>query len=229
MTSWILLAGLEQILALAAPVTPEPELQLTAPLSANTVAMALAAQEGEEADDSGDDDRNPGLSYSFIEAGATRLDLDTIDDDADTYYGLASIGLFNHFYGFLGYENQSVDFDDASTDLWSLGLGAYISLTEQLHAVADAAWLYSELDGDTISEEDSGFKVRAGGRWRPIKLLEAEAHAIWYELDDSLMSDDSFVGFDVGGRVHLGPFSVGAMYEMMDDDDKVGVNGRFSF
>ena len=229
MTSWILLAWLEQLLALsAAPVAPQPELQLAAPLSATSVALAMSAQEEEaEADD--DEGRNSGLSYSFIEVGATRFNLDAIDDDADTYYGLGSIGLFNHFYGFVGYENQSVDFDDASTDLWSLGLGAYISLTEQLHAVADAAWLYSELDGDTISEEDSGFKVRAGGRWRPIQLLEAEAHAIWYELDDSLMSDDSFVGFDASARLHLGPFSLGAMYEQMNDDDKVGINGRFSF
>lgn len=224
MTSWILLAGLEQLLALAAPVTPEPELQLAVPLSATTVATALAAQEGDE----GDDD-NPGLSYTFIEAGATRLDLDTIDDEADTFYGLASLGLFDFLYGFIGYENQSIDFDDASTDLWSLGVGVHFGLMDQLDAVGDVAWLYSDLDGDTLDESSSGAKLRAGGRWRPIDLLEVEGHGVWYSIDDTLLSDDNAVGFDAGARVHLGPFSVGAMYEMIEDDDKAGVNARFSF
>ena len=224
MTSWILMAWLEQLLALVAPATPAPEAPLLEPLSADTVAVAMAAQEEDEGLL-----KNPGLSYTFIEVGATRLDLEDLDDEADTYYGLASLGLFDFLYVFLGYENQSVDFDDASTDLWSLGLGGHFGLTDQLDLVADAAWLYSDLNGDTIDEEDSGFKLRGGARWRPIDLLELESHAIFFEMDDSLMSDDSFAGFDAGARVHLGPFSIGAMYEMLDDDDKAGINARFSF
>jgi hypothetical protein len=208
-------------LAAAAPPAPPGELQLT--LSAATVALA------QDEDDGLFDGDNPGLSYTFIEVGATRLDLEDIDDEADTYYGLASIGLFDFLYGFLGYENQSTDFDDADTDLWSLGVGVHFGLMDKLDAVADAAWLYSDLNGDTIDEEDSGFKVRAGGRWRPMRLLEVEGHGVWYSIDDSLMSDDSTAGFDAGARAHFGPFSLGLMYEMLGDDDKAGINGRLSF
>ena len=34
------------------------------------------------------------FSYTYIELGATRFDLEDLDDEADNYYGEASLGLF---------------------------------------------------------------------------------------------------------------------------------------
>lgn len=187
-------------------------------------APALAAAEGD----------SPAFSYSFIEIGASRLDLDTIDDEADSYYGKASFGLLGFLYLFGGYENQSVDFDNTDTDIWSLGVGAHAPLTHNLDAIGDIAWLYNQLNSDTFDESSSGVLVRLGGRWMPFDFgaaqLEFNGAGLWYSLDDSLFSEEDSAGFEVGARLHfLESISVGALYTAYDKDDSAAINARYSF
>jgi len=174
------------------------------------------------------------FSYTFVELGARRFDLDQIDDTADTYYGKASLGLFDFLYAFLGYENLSTDFDNVDTDLWQLGAGVHFDVAERLDLTADIAWLRSDLSGDSVDETSNGHQLRAGARWMPVTFasggLELEGHGIWVDLDDSYLSDNSVLGFDIGARVHFLKFlSVGLYYEMLDKDDSAALNARFSF
>jgi hypothetical protein len=190
-------------------------------------APALAVPQDEAA--------SPALSYSFLEIGATRLDLDAIDDEADSYYGRVSLGLLGFLYVFGGYENQSVDFDNTDTDVWSLGVGGHFDFSQDLSAFGDVAWLYNEIDSDTFDDSSSGALVRIGGRWMALRFagnagLEVNGAGLWYSLDDSLLSDDDSAGFEAGLRVHFIDFlSIGATYTVVEDDDAAALNARFSF
>jgi hypothetical protein len=175
------------------------------------------------------------FSYSYVEAGATRLDLDTIDDEADTYFGRVSIALFGFLYVLGGYENQSVDFDNTDTDVWSLGVGAHFPLTDTFDVHGDASWMYTQIDSDTIDESDSGALVRLAARWMPFEFgggggLELHGGALWLSADESLLSDDDVFGFEAGLRVHvIRALSLDATYTDLGDDDQAALSARFSF
>jgi hypothetical protein len=204
----------------AAPLSLAAELEAARPHAA-----AVAQDEPSEEWD---------FSYTFVEIGARRFNLDEIDDTADTYFGKASLGLFDFLYLFLGYENLSTDFENADTDLWQLGAGVHFDVAPRLDLTADIAWLRSDLSSDSFDETSNGHQLRAGARWMPIPFasggLEIEGHGIWVDLDDSYLSDNSVLGFDIGARLHFLKFlSVGAYYEMLDKDDSASINARFSF
>lgn len=211
--------------ALLAMGAAEPLTSPTYPaLEPSTVPASRAA-----ADDDGDV-----FSYGYIEVGATRFDVDNIDDEADTYYGEVSIELLNLLNIFFGYENYSFDFDNLESDLWTLGAGVHFSVLPKLDLTGDVAWLANSLDGDTIDEDSDEFQLRIGARWMFLHGeafgLEAFGRGVGVTRDEDVYDDDNAVGFDVGLRVHfLKRFSVAAEYSELEDDDQVGVSARFSF
>lgn len=174
------------------------------------------------------------FSYTFIEVGATRADLEDIDDEADTYYGTASLDLFDLVYIFLGYENSSTDFNNTDTDYWTLGAGVHFNVAQRLDLLADLAFVYSDLSSDTVSDTSNGHQLRAGARWLPFEFnqggLELAARGIWVDYGSEYFSDDGQLGFDVEARLHfLRRLSVGLGYRMLEDYDTGSVNARFSF
>lgn len=223
MLALALLLALDPVGHGAAVTPPVFEPLVPAPVVAPTLAPAEEQADG------------PRLSYSFVEIGASRWNLDQIDDEADSYYGRASLGLFKFLYVFGGYENQSVDFQNTDTDLWSLGAGAHFDFSEDLSIFGDLAWLYNEIDSDVFDDSSNGTLLRLGGRWMALRMgantaLELNGAGLWYSLDDSLLSEDDAAGFEAGARLHFIDFlSVGVAYTMIEDDDLASVNARFSF
>jgi hypothetical protein len=179
------------------------------------------------------------FSYTYIEVGASRFDIDTFEeagDEADIYYGKASLGLFRYFYIFGGYENQAADFEDTSTDLIKLGVGGHYPIGSRVDLVGDVAWLWSDIDSDLseLDDTNTGAEFHLGGRWMPIDWdgggLEVHAGGVYIDLKDRLASDDEALGWDAGLKVHfLRMLSVGAVYTRLEDDDSAGVNARVSF
>lgn len=174
------------------------------------------------------------FSYSYIEVGATRFDVENLQEDADTYYAEASLGLFGFLNLFANYENLSLDFDNVDTDIWRLGAGVHFSVAPRLDLTGDVAWLFSQLDSDTRSEDTNGSQVRVGARCMVLDAdaigLELFGRGIAINLDDSFYSDNSSTGFDAGLRVHfLGSLSVAGAYTKIENDDSAGVSVRFSF
>ena len=208
----------------AAPAIP---LSLAAELEASQpYALAPAQEEAAEGWD---------FSYTFFEIGATSFDVDEADETADVYYGRASLGLFKFLYVFAGYENQSIDFEDTSSDVLRLGVGGHFGVTPKLDLVGDIAWLYSDTSSDLSELDDTtdGYEVRAGARWMPFGWdrggVELHGGAIWVDMENRIASDDTAFGFDLGAKLHfLKLFSVGAVYTMLEDDDSVGINARVS-
>jgi hypothetical protein len=215
-----------------APFAPEspPEYLTVASTGSYTPGSLHSSTIARDADE---DDWD--FSYTFIEAGATRSDLDEIDDTADTYYGLASLDLFEFIYIFLGYENSSIDFDNTETDRWTAGAGVHFDVARNLDLLADLGFLYTDLSADSISDTSSnGHRLRAGARWLPVRFgeggLELSGRGIWIDTGSDYFGDDRSVGFDLGVRVHfLRHLSVGAGYEKLEDADSGSLNARFSF
>ena len=205
-------------------------LSLTSELAA--LDTAWTSQEGLKENEAGESV----FSYTFIEIGATQFDVDEADEEADIYYGRASLGLFDFLYLFAGYENQSTDFEDTDTDVIRLGGGVHFGVMEKLDLVADIAWLYSDMssDLDELDDTTNGFEIHAGGRWMPLDWdgggLEIHGGLVYVDMENRIASDDEATGFDVGAKLHfIRMLSVGAVYTMLEDDDSIGVNARVSF
>lgn len=174
------------------------------------------------------------FSYTFLEIGATRVDIDAVDDTGDTYYGLGSIDLFNLIYIFVGYENLSVDFQNSKTDLWTIGAGVHFSPLNRLDVLGDIAFVSSDPSSDLPLDSSDGYQARAGLRWMAMMFgqggLELAGRAIWVDIGDTQFRDDGQFGFDVEARVHfLQRLSVGLGFKMLEDDETAGLNARFSF
>ena len=206
----------------ASSVMSEPTAVLPAP---TTLPAPAPAQ---------DDDFE--LSYTYVELGYGTTDLDEVDDDTDEIYGRASLGLFGFLHAFLDYKNSSTDFEDTDSDLWGLGVGGHFGvLEERLDLIGEVEWLYADLssDIDDLDDSDSGWSAFAGARWLALPWdrggLEVNGGYRFIDLE-ALYSDDSINAWEIGTRLHfLKLFSVGAKYQMLEDDDFLGVDARVSF
>lgn len=178
------------------------------------------------------------LSYTYLEVGASKLDVDAAvagNRDADNYYGRAQYasGLL---HGFASYENQEIDLGNTTSDLFKLGVGMHLELTDKLHAVGEIAWLFNDVSSDLVGFSDSkhGYEMKAGARWMPIDWsaggLELHGNFLWVDLDNRLASEDRAFGFEAGVRLHaFRLISVGAMYSKIEEDDLVSVSARLAF
>lgn len=177
-----------------------------------------------------------GFSYTYIEIGATNLNVDETDDDVDIYFGRASIGFLNFLYAFGEYQNQSTNFEDTSTDLIELGLGAHFGAMPKLDFYAEVGWLYSDVssDLDELDDTSNGYDVMGGVRWMALPWdrggLELHGAVGYLDLDNRLASDDAATKWEAGARAHfLNNFSADITYSMLEDDDQISGSLRFSF
>lgn len=176
------------------------------------------------------------LSYTYVEIGVAQLDVDDLDDDVDIYFGRGSLGLFELFYVFGEYQNQSTDFEDTSTDLLELGVGAHFGLSPKLDLYAEVGWLYSDVtsDLDDLEDSENGYEVMGGARWMVLPWdrggIELHGAVGYVDLDNRIASDEAASQWEVGARAHFLRFlSVDLTYSMLEDDDAVLGGVRFSF
>ena len=212
--------------AVAAPLELASSSEALASLVLQPAALPIGTEGGE-------------FSYTYVELGATQLDLDDdslTDEDVDSFYLKASLAL-GMFHIFASYEDQELDFQDTSTDLYTLGAGVHFPVAPKLDVLAEVAWIYNDLTSDISQLDDTtdGWGGRAGVRWMALPWdrggLELNGNLLYIDLENRLASDDdATTGWDVGTQVHfLKLFSVGAAYAIIDDDDRVSVNARVSF
>jgi hypothetical protein len=105
----------------------------------------------------------------------------------------------------------------------------------KLDVLGEAAWLYSDLSSDlsTLDDTTDGFEGKAGVRWMPLVWggggCELNGNLVYVDLENRLASEDDATGWEAGVQVHfLRLFSVGAMYSILEDDDRVSANVRVS-
>ncbi len=199
---------------------------LTADLDASTLSAFLATP-----DSHNETVQGAQLSYSYVELGAAKYDVDNVDEEADVYYGRASVELLEFLHIFGEYANQSFDIPsgDVDTDLITLGAGAHFTVMPRLSVYGEIGWLFTDSDLD----DDSGYIIDGGARFMALPWdgggLEINGEIGQYGLDN-FGSDDKPVYFEVGARAHFfDAFSVGLAYQKIEDDDQVLGNVRLSF
>jgi hypothetical protein len=221
---------ISSILALIA--TPTPPLSIPVSAQPSTFIPATSAPLPKEA--SAFD-----FSYTFVELGYYSTNVDSLDETSDAIRGRASLGLFNHFFGFLDYAQESVGTSggDVDNDSYGLGVGAHFGVTSSIDLVGEVSWLYDDLNSDTIEnidDSESGWSALAGARWMVLPTgnggLEVNGGYRWIERETLVVSNDQTGAWEAGARFHfLSAFSVGADVQLLDDDRRWGLNARFSF
>ena len=213
------------LLTLPSPATP-PEI----PLFESFHPAAPVAYAPAPADDEGFD-----FSYTFVQLGYGTTDIDDFDENSDTLYGRASLGLFDLLYVFLDYQNQSTDFEDTDTDLFGLGAGVHFDLSNRLDLVGEASWLTADVSSDLANLDDSndGWMAFAGARFMLLPVgnggLEVNGGLRWVDLK-GVYSDDETEIWEAGARYHFNRLiSVGAITQFIGDDNFYGADARVSF
>ena len=175
------------------------------------------------------------FSYTYVELGYGFFDIDDFDDDSETLYGRASLGLFDFLFVFLDYQNQSTDFGDTDTDLFGVGAGAHLDLVDDVDLVGEAAWLTADVESDlsNLDDENDGWEAFAGARWMALPRgsggLEVNGGFRWIDIE-GVFSDDEIGAWEAGARYHFGKLlSVGTLYRFLEDDGFWGVDARLSF
>ena len=198
------------------------------------------------------------LSYTFVEVGYFSTDVDAFDEATDSVYGRASLDLFDLVYLYVEYAKEDLEdvdvasggisklasgdgpggvtFGDFSNRQFALGAGVHLPLTDMVDVVGEAAWLYSDIDSDQLSNLDDtndGWTAFGGARWLvlpwPTGGLELNGGVRWTDLP-ALLSDDEVLSWEVGARAHfLEIASVGLRYQLQEDDNTYALNARLSF
>jgi len=166
------------------------------------------------------------MSYTYLEGGLARVDLDGVSSSLDGFYLRGSVSLTDNLFlsgDYVDVSKSGVDFEQ-----YSVGLGGRFPLSGALDLTARIAWVQAEASVraapfNARAKED-GFSVGAGLRGRLGERLELEGNATYYDLGDG---DDT--AFGVAVRYFLtGNIAVGADYQRFDDADLWGLGVRAS-
>jgi hypothetical protein len=174
------------------------------------------------------------FDYSYVELGYTQTDVDAANENLDAWHLRGSFEFMKFLYGFAGYSVGSSDFDNADVDAFDLGIGGHFAVMKRLDLLGEVAWLWNNIDGDLGgSDSDTGFSVFVGARFLVLPFnrggLEVNGGLRRTEID-GFSSDRITNSFELGARVHfMNRFSVGLTYADMEDDSRIGIDGRFSF
>ena len=199
---------------------------LYAPERPSALAKALAPAEEDEYH----------FSYTYVEAGYYSTSGDCTGGSSDAWGLDASIGLLGFLRVFGGYSSDSATVNggggSVDTDSYYLGVGGYWGLAPRLDLVGDIQWIYDDLSTDTVSNLDTsnnGWSALVGARW----LVLPVGHG-GLELDGGANYVDRVNGGQWGGilgaRYHfLKALSAGLEYQFLQDEDRWGINVRFSF
>jgi hypothetical protein len=166
-----------------------------------------------------------GFSYSYLEAGFVKTDLDDdvlgVDVDGDGFGIKGSIAFTDMLHGYVDYANQDYDFD-VSIDSWELGIGLNHSLNANVDLIGRLG--YTKFDADVV--DDDGFALQAGVRARPMDRVEVEGLLHYVDLDDAGDGTSAIIN----GRYFFHPqFAVGAGVEFGDDATIWNIGVRWNF
>ncbi|MFT4257371.1 MAG: hypothetical protein QM599_10500 [Pseudoxanthomonas sp.] len=161
--------------------------------------------------------------YTYVEAGATRLDVDMYgaNESGNGGYARGSAAVTDNLYVFGGYDRVS-ESGSAGTqhakitiDQAEIGFGTNISLSPRSDFISELSWLrlggrldYSDSDypADNFSGSDhlNAGKLMLGFRGRPSPRAEFWAKVGYVWVDDNLLIESSAAG-NVGVQFRLTP------------------------
>ena len=147
------------------------------------------------------------------------------DLSSDGWFAEVSFGARN-FHVIGSYADLSGDGNSGDTTQWNLGLGWHALLGQNADLVVEARYVNVDLETGTVlgTISDSGYLVRAGARWRFIRVLELNGFVNYIDL-----SDGSNTTGEVNLLAYLGPIGLGVGYESDGDADVATAYVRWNF
>lgn len=153
------------------------------------------------------------LHYNFVDL--RYLDSDRRDTDG---FGFAAQGLITPELYLLG---RYSELDSGPSDLETLQAG--IGYRHGIQRLTDLIGELSYVRTEEGNSHDNGLGLSAGVRHRFTQVFEGSATV------DHVNADRNNTSFTLGGLVHFTPqLAVVANYTF-DDDDVIGIGGRFNF
>ncbi|MBV6417338.1 MAG: hypothetical protein CMLOHMNK_01999 [Steroidobacteraceae bacterium] len=169
------------------------------------------------------------FSYSWVDAGWARADVDGVDENGDGFFLRGSVGFGTSWFAAAGYRQVSFDAGgfDVDVDLVDVGLGGHMPLSDRIDGVARISYLDVSADGPFgSSADDNGYGLSVGIRALAAPQLELEASLEYTDFDEA---GDS-TGAKLGARYHFNPaWAAGIEVLLSDDQTDVGLYGRYSF
>ncbi|MCC4633871.1 outer membrane beta-barrel protein [Xanthomonas dyei] len=187
-----------------------------------------------------------GLSYSYVEGGwnRTEINVNGDSDDIDGGYIRGSWQIAEPVYLFAGYQRASNDYGfpnditlEATLQQANLGIGYRQEMTERVDFIADASVLRTKIEAEakqagsriySASSADRNFgMVSVGLRGKPSPRTEAWIKAGYIDGND--LDQGEFAG-TLGGQVNFTPtWGLVGEVEFIDDANQYKVGVRASF
>lgn len=169
------------------------------------------------------------FSYSNVDAGWARSDIDNVNENGDGFFVRGSVAFGTNWFASAGYRQVSFDTGagDIDVDLIDVGLGGHLPLSDRIDGVGRISYLDVSADGPFGgSADDDGFGLSAGIRALATPQLELEASLEYTDFDEA--GDDT--GVRLGGRFNFtSAWAAGIELLLTDDQTDVGLYGRYSF
>lgn len=166
------------------------------------------------------------ISYSYLEGGYVRTELDDVDVNGDGPGVRGSYAFTKNVHGFAAYSSQDFDFD-ISAEQWAFGAGVNFSLAERLDVVGTLAYTGFKVDAPGISSvDDTGVEIGAELRGRVNNALELHGGVAYTNFNDG---GDDTTG-NIGARVYLTKmFALGADASFNQDGKTWMLGARLDF
>ncbi|MGE0581575.1 MAG: outer membrane beta-barrel protein [Steroidobacteraceae bacterium] len=169
------------------------------------------------------------FSYSSVDAGWARADIDNFNEDGDGLFLRGSVGFGTNWFAAAGYRQVSFDAGglDVDLDLIDIGFGGHMPLSDKVDGVARISYLDVSADGPFgSSADDEGYGLSAGIRALLAPQFELEASLEYSDFDEGGNS----TGARLAARYHFtSAWAVGAEVAFSDDQTDYGLYGRYSF
>jgi hypothetical protein len=153
------------------------------------------------------------LHYNFVDLRY----LDSERGDADGF-SLAAQGLITPEVYVLG-RYAELDLGPVDAETLQAGLGYRYGVQRNTDLIGEVSFLRSEVGNN----RDNGLGLSAGVRHRFTEVFEGSASI------DHVNADRNNTALTVGGLVHFTPQLAAVASYTFDDDDVIGVGGRFNF
>jgi Ax21 family sulfation-dependent quorum factor len=157
------------------------------------------------------------LSYSYLEAGATRIDPD--DSSSENGFGFAGSGALTDNWHVFG-DYRSYDVEGFDVDGWDVGLGYNMAINDKLDFVGRASYEKVEAEGFGAN----GWGLEAGVRAAFTQHFEGGAALKYVDIDDS---DNTSV--ELYGQYKFGEWGIVGELSFSDEGNELFIGPRLSF
>lgn len=177
------------------------------------------------------------LSYSYVEAGYQRADIEiedvgfgTIDLDGDAIGANFSFEVGDNFFLTGGFATADLEFegiDVADQDTLRLGVGYHAAVSDRADFYGVLSWVNAEISVDGFgSVDEDGYGMTVGLRSYVTDQLELEGHIGYIDLGDG--GDGTSIG---GSALYefTQNFAAGVFVGFEDDASAYGIGARVYF